>query len=451
MNNYYRPPKNLDHDRVNSSRSAADQTVESLAGLPLEQKKAAIRQIFIEIGVAVEENDNDAFGDGDQAPFETIEERDLARHLFAMGGDIYEHFQQPGAISNFAGACSTGNLKSVKAMIKNALAETHQPYSKSEAISQLLEQRETSMRLSPLLMTVAMGKNFAFSNPHATFQHHEVVKLILRHGASPVAKDITGKTVIHYGCGGMATSTTISIAELCIQAARSHHLFGKDVVLHSLNSAEMNGKVGIAQGIDVEKGRRSVYIPCDDREVWVKIENMNLVDPGSTTPYPLLVDVQDRLGSVALHELVMSRNFTGVDRPPGFAEQSETAAFLLKHNASIHIEEADGVSPFRMASGFGQLMGEDGVPALIMKHAKEMARDATRARRIDARCCWKCNEELQKDAPQCSKCKTARYCNKDCQVSCCSTDTHASIPWLICSPHLRLHIGGRGTKRNAKN
>jgi len=116
-------------------------------------------------------------------------------------------------------------------------------------------------------------------------KYPSIAKLLLRAGASPDCQDVLDKTVVHYGAGMMATNITLEIVDLCIQAAKTSHLYGRDVVLKGLKSTELNGKVGVLGGFDADTGRRSVYIQDLDREVWVKVENIKLTDDKTSDLY----------------------------------------------------------------------------------------------------------------------------------------------------------------------
>ena len=54
--------------------------------------------------------------------------------------------------------------------------------------------------------------------------HQEVAKILLKHGASPTANDVLGKTVAHYGAGVFATDMTLQVVDMCIQAAQTAQL-----------------------------------------------------------------------------------------------------------------------------------------------------------------------------------------------------------------------------------
>lgn len=412
--NYYRdrPVSKDDSRRYLQSKNIASRRIDDLSNLPLAEKKASIRELLIEIGTDVDKNDSDPTGDGDQTIISSLEKRDVARHLFATGGDIHEHCVN-GAMSKFAMACAAGILKTAETELKSAKHTASQPYSRSKEILAILETRETSMRLSPLLLIVSVGKNL-LTIQGGQQQFSLVAKLLLKNGASPIAKDVMGKTIAHYGAGGMATEMTLEVTDMCIRAAKSHHLFGKEVKLHDLNTEELNGNVGIAGGFDPDSGRRVVYLVEGEKEVWIKIENMSLVDNAvKCQPFPLLTDIQDRMGSVSLHELVMPSEFQAaiVDR---------TAEFLLKkHNTSIYTEDCDGCSPIQMVSGPGQMFGERRVAKLVMEAATKKGRETRKARKEGERMCANCSacsDESGGKLLVCSRCKVICYCCRDCQV-----------------------------------
>lgn len=355
----------------------------------------------------VDQNDSDPTGDGDQDVISSVEKRDVARQLFATGGDIHDHFTG-GQVSKFALACAAGKLRTVQSELQRVKSTASQPFSASIELKTLLETRETSMRLSPLLLIVSLGKNIFM--PGSQPQFESIAKLLLKSGASPLAKDVTGKTVAHYGAGGMATKMTLEVTDMCIRAAKANHLFGKEVKLHSLKTEEMNGKVGIVGGFDPDSDRRAVYLTEDRKEVWIKVENVSLLDKATECqPYPLLTDIQDRLGGVSLHELVMPSEYQK-------AVVDETAEFLLKkHNTSIYTEDCDGCSPIQMVSGMGQFFGERAVSKLVMEAATKKGREIRKARKQEGLTCANCNDSFD-DMLVCSRCKLVTYCGRDCQV-----------------------------------
>jgi hypothetical protein len=64
--NYYKAEaEGPSYDEANESSQAANAKVDEISHLPFEQKKAAIRQLLIETGTDVVQNDNDPTGDGE--------------------------------------------------------------------------------------------------------------------------------------------------------------------------------------------------------------------------------------------------------------------------------------------------------------------------------------------------------------------------------------------------
>ena len=410
---YYKPePDGPPRKETYESFQRASCRIEEINFLPLEEKKRTIRHFLIETGTDVNRNDNDPYGDGDQSMIVTFQQRDLARQIFAAGGDIGGHFSRLNpSVSRLAHACASGNVDAAQTEFTQIinLESVSQPYSRNDKILKILEKRETSMRLSPLLLIVSAGK---YGNG-ATQRHRDVAKLLMMHGANPIAKDVFGKTAVHYGSGTFGSKMTIEVAEMCISAAKSHHLFGKDVELHSLKKQSMNGKVGVAGGLDPDTGRRSVYLQEEEREVWIKVENISLTEKDKDCKiYPLLSDVQDRFGSTALHELCMTSPSTQM------SENVKAAELLLKkYRTSIYTTDADGKTPFQLVYSVARLEGVNGVAQLVMEEATLQGREARVKRKEEEHICAKCEKNLDKSPPVCAKCMITHYCSKNCQVS----------------------------------
>lgn len=306
-----------------------------------------------------------------------------------------------------------GFIPGVHASLNNLKekADTNAFPPRSKERELLLERREGSLRLSPLLLLVSAGKNIKLQpgTDISKFQI-DIAKDLLRAGASPVAQDVLGKTVCHYGAGAFATDMTLKIVDMCIRASESCKFYGKDVELHGLQKVEMNGRMGVAGGYDPDSERRAFYFLLEDKvkEVWVKPANMMLVGnrlEGSqnegrdrTDEIPL-TDVQDRLGSVSLHEVVMQ-------------DRVDVAEFLLVvHSASIHIEDADGFSPLKLAIS-GSMMAS-GVAKLVFDVTRKEGMKTSRKM-----ACGNCQKYLGKtEGLRCTKCKAVIYCNSDCQMS----------------------------------
>jgi hypothetical protein len=194
----------------------------------------------------------------------------------------------------------------------------------------------------------------------------KAAKLLLFHGARPDAKDVCGKTVFHYGAGVYATMTTMKIAKMCMEAAESCHLFGKEVELQGLKTKAFNGKRGICRGYDVDTGRRAVYITDERKNLALKPENIRLVKGQTGSKRPKLCDSQDRLGGTCLLEVFMSN-------------RTDVATFLLEEcGASIDIADFDGCSPKSMASTPG-MQASTSVAPIVAKFAMVSERKKRKA------------------------------------------------------------------------
>lgn len=383
--------------------------------LSLSGQKSAIRSLLSSVGTDLSQYESDPYGNGDQSNIQTMEKRDKARKLFSCGGDIHQHAES-GAFSEIAFACIAGNVDVFQKALNKTLDKVSQPHSRSDQVKKVLESRETSLRLSPLLLIVSAGKHMHGGGMR--MDHAKVAKLLLKAGASPDCKDVLGKTVVHYGAGSMATGMTIQVADMCIRAAQSSNLHGQDVELFGLKSADMNGTKGVAGGFDPDSGRRAVYVPELKKEVWAKPINIRLVvvnetATSTTTPddkkeeeeKPMLANVQDRLGSISLHEVVMT-------------DRMDVAELLLKkHNTSIHINDLDGVSALTMATTGGSFMQSE-VCRMISDITRRQAKQNRDAKKGASKTCAKCNKDLGKDGGmKCSKCLVTLYCGRDCQVA----------------------------------
>jgi hypothetical protein len=375
----------------------------------LLKKRNQIRDRLRRFGTNVDGNDEDPTGDGDQSLIRlNYSGKQVYRDLFGEGGDLQEHAQF-GALSEFARACIQGSEETVETLLKHAsrdaVGSSSDPSKPSEALIRRLETRETSMRLSPLLMIVSMGKNVGGGNQERLAQGQvAVAKILLKYGARPDAKDVCGKTVCHYGAGQMATDMTMKIVDMCVPAAQSSHFFSKEVELYGLSNESMNGKRGIAKGYIVGTGRRAVYLLDEKKEMAIKPGNIRLKGShNKAEPHPNLCDIQDRLGGVSLLEVFM----TG---------REDVAMFLLdKQGARIDIPDSDGISAKSMAMKPGaQLMSPVG--PMIMKHAMKQSRAEKKAGKGH---CSKC-EAVETSTLllfNCGRCKAVQYCSKECQVS----------------------------------
>lgn len=392
------------HLRENFNESMMQQSFSAMATLDrlsLTEQKKTIRQVLQQIGTDIARNDGDPMGNGDQSRISSSNARDKARELYSIGGDIHKHVESM-TISEMIQNCLFGNVQGVKHMIQDL--NIQQPHSQSIELKKLLETRETSLRLSPLLFLVSGGKNMAVDQH---LDHIGVAKVLLKAGACPDAQDVLGKTVCHYGAGVMATDMTLELVDMCIRASRSSMLYGKEVILFGLKAVEMNGKKGIAGGFDPDSERRVVFLVEDNKEVWIKPANIKFEDEleeGEREKKPMLTDVQDRMGTVSLHEVIMQ-------------DREDVAKFLLtKHSTSMHTTDMDGLSPMDMVMQ-NQLMAPK-VSKLMHSITRKEAGIARKEAKTKSGVCAGCQVDLGKTGGhRCSACKVTLYCGRECQVS----------------------------------
>jgi len=363
----------------------------------LRRLQADIRQRLQSHGTDVELNDSDPTGDGDQSPIHLNHDgKQVYRNLFAEGGDICTSVP---TFSSFSLACVAGNTSHVEKSIKEADENAAKP---SDSLIQLLETRETSMRLPPLLLLVALGKGVLPQTADLSQRQVLVARMLLKYGARPDAKDVCGKTVCHYGAGMMATNMTMEVVTMCIEAAESCHVFGQEVELFGLKNENMNGKRGVGRGFDAVTGRRAVYLFDDKKQVALKPANIRLCNESDTPIRPRLCDVQDRLGMVCLTEVFMT-------------SRDDVAKFLLdKHRARLDVADWDGYSPQSMAVRPGADLSSS-----VAKFVKrKVTEDGLAKMKTEKGRCSQCGSLETADTPLlvCSRCRSAQYCSKDCQT-----------------------------------
>jgi hypothetical protein len=368
--------------------------------------QAHLKSQLSHFGTDVQKNEDDPYGDGDQSRIPGYSNREFYRELFSTGGDLNHIADLNFApLSMFAIACITGMYSKVQKMLEE-VAGKNQDVSEtpSPELIQLLERRETCLRLTPLLMVVSMGKNLRIGNASTLdSQQVKVVELLLKYGARPDARDVCGKTVCHYGMGAMATRMTMDAVELCVQAQESSHLFGKEVELVGLKTASMNGQQGWCKGFVTESGRRAVYLPHKKQTITVKPANLKLIsNDGTTIPKPInLCDITDRLGAVCLLEVIQ-------------ADRTDVAEKLLNDfNPNLDIEDCDGVSPRNMS-----------IAMAMVSSVAEMVKKAATRRAIQERNdmkmqCSKCGKKESAELKMkcCAKCKIVQYCSSECQIA----------------------------------
>ena len=354
----------------------------------IDEAKAIIRKLTVLSGTDVNINDSDPYGDGDQRDVLKESKRQILRNLFSDGGDLESCLVFRG-LSPFGYACAQGNKQMVLNMIK-ATKEW------SNERMQLLEKRETSLRLSPLLITIAFSKAKSTVCYHTgvseiNMDHVGVVEALLRYGARPDVKELSGRTVIHYAAGCMATTETLKMTDYLIDAAKSSKYFGKEVVLRNLAKEEYNGLTATVGGYLVKTKRREVILSNDRGRFSldpVKLFSVNeggekcIVDSSRN-----LINDLDRLSTISLHEVFMS-------------QRVDVAQFLVDRKASIDVGEVTVRSMSQVRNAFGI----SSMSKIIQKYATKLEKKG----------CAYC-QTLPEQAFKCSRCRTAIYCSSNCQ------------------------------------
>lgn len=109
----------------------------------------------------------------------------------------------------------TGNAEGVKKSL-----EACEP---DEKVA-LLETRYTILRLSPIFFAIIGMSQLRIVNGSAKPSYREVMKLLLEHGARYQARELTGKTLLHYIMGPLCfegNSEMLEMADMCIQKAKA--------------------------------------------------------------------------------------------------------------------------------------------------------------------------------------------------------------------------------------
>jgi len=364
---------------------------------PMDETNITISKLAAMAGTNLSHNERDPYGNGDQTGcgeigMEGEPMRQILRSLFAEGADLDSYLCYNG-FSPFALACGTGNVPVATQMLEatdfGSMERTH-----------LLELRETGMRFAPLCLTVALYKAkshvaMRLNIPESRMNHSAILKLLLRYGAAPDCKDMTGKTIIHYAAGSFAMEDTLEMADFCIEAAKSCVHFNKDVTLRNLVKDQYNGQTGTLGGYFADSGRREVILK-DGTQLSLKPTNIFFVQEGAVNGEKCvydgdrkLVNDQDRTGMISLHEVFPSARV-------------DVARFLThKHNVSIDIEDRGKTSVRSMA--YTSFMVSE-MTNLIRKYGSKHTG-------IQCIMCGKSDGKIF----QCSRCRVANYCSKKCQ------------------------------------
>jgi tetratricopeptide (TPR) repeat protein len=199
-------------------------------------------------------NDADPHGDGDQSLPRTMAQRGALREIWCNSADV-NSWMTEGRYTPLCMACYRGERVEALAILRrfqNAIGSFQSGKGVlviAAARAMTLEVRESSLRLPPLLLLFCGSRSVrrrGQSTEDDCTERLAIMHALLAAGARPGVRDVTGKTAVHYGMGSMATPLTIALAEAVIEAHEAQRAEGE----------------------------------------------------------PRLVDVQDRMGTVALHELI---------------------------------------------------------------------------------------------------------------------------------------------------
>jgi hypothetical protein len=245
------------------SRSAASMSGEDLAQLPvaasalmscLADSHYGTRELAVadtcrpkdsaqelqrlqEEGTDVACNEADPFGDGDQTPIHFDSASCAHSALWAGGGNLFDLVEEgkvPQVVIHFL----SGNVSEVRAALESARAHGR--------MTEFLEIRFGLLRSSPLMLVVmGCGQEFRFVDSSVRFDFLETMQLLLDAGARVDARDLCGKTVLHYLVGPLFKEPVgWSMLRACIERSRQLQLqpplvdvqdrFGATIVLYAV-------------------------------------------------------------------------------------------------------------------------------------------------------------------------------------------------------------------------
>eukprot|EP01032_Pedospumella_encystans_P013920 gene13920-16007_t len=164
-------------------------------------------------GTDIQKNAADPMGDGDQSLIFDRNQAQLHRDVWSAGADV-QHLLMNNGLPPFIIGCMVGNLDMCTKLLSDC--------DTTEKKKALLETRYSVLRLSPLFFTAIGFATMGFLHATGKKQNLEVAQLLLEHGARPDARDLCGKTIIHYCAGPLCapgSTTLLDIADLCIARA----------------------------------------------------------------------------------------------------------------------------------------------------------------------------------------------------------------------------------------
>ena len=190
-----------------------------------------------EEGTDVARNEADPFGDGDQTPVHFEGAGCAHSALWAAGGNLFDLVQEdkvPQVVIHFL----SGNVSEIRAALESARAH--------DRMAEFLEIRFGLLRSTPLMLVVmGCGQGIRCDDSSARFDFLETMQLLLDAGARVDARDLCGKTVLHYLVGPLFKEPVgFSMLHACIERSRQLRLqpalvdmqdrFGATIVLYAV-------------------------------------------------------------------------------------------------------------------------------------------------------------------------------------------------------------------------
>jgi hypothetical protein len=228
----------------------------------------AVRLQYASNGTDIEKNKADFMGDGDQKPIKNTKHAQFHRDIWSAGADVQDLFMQ-GGLSPFVMACLICSPEGCAKMLAECKDQ--------EERIKLLETRHSLLRLSPIFFAAigfaTIRAMMGGSNDGASSV--EVVRILLANGARPDARDVNGKTIVHYCCGALCqpgAPTLLQIADLCIDRT-------KELSLPKLvDSRDRFGEIPLMQAIMMTRPDLAEFL-CTKHGADASIKDYDDADP----------------------------------------------------------------------------------------------------------------------------------------------------------------------------
>lgn len=192
------------------------QDINRIWSQPLSRSQREARDLLKANGTDVDANDRDPTGDGDQSmlyddvrrdgknQYRTFGNAQPHRDLWCAGGDLLPLFQQQ-LLPEFAVACLTGQVGTLQRVLDQARLEP------GDSLHRVLETRWSNLRVTPLIMTLVGALRIVGPGSN----HLACARALVEAGCRIAARDVVGKTVVHYGGGAVSDPRSREIVKYC--------------------------------------------------------------------------------------------------------------------------------------------------------------------------------------------------------------------------------------------